>query len=134
MILPVTLLTAGLLTLWYVFISLKVSLARGREQVALGSGGDSSALNRLVRVHGNAAEYVPLFIVLLAVLEFHELRSDILYVLAGIFLLGRVLHRRALIGASVKLRIWAMQFTLWPLAISALILLYTWFAQVIIFG
>ena len=134
MILPVTLLTAGLLTLWYVFISLKVSLARGQQQISLGSGAEGSDFSRIVRVQANAAEYIPLFLIVLAVLEFHELRADILYVLAGLFIVGRVLHRRALLSASVTGRIWAMQFTLWPLLIAALILLYTWFAQVIIFG
>lgn len=133
MILPVTLFAAGIMTIWYVFISLQVSLARGKQQVVLGDGG-GGALQRLVRVQGNAAEYVPLFLLLLALLEFHELRADVLYVLAGVFLLSRFLHRRALLADSVSQRIWAMQFTYWPLAIAGLILLYTWFAQVFIFG
>lgn len=134
MTLPVTILTTAVLVLWYAYLSIRVSFARGTHQVSLGSGEVGSALNRTVRVHGNAAEYIAVFIIVLALLEYHGLRPEVLYVMAGIFVLGRVLHRRALLSSSVAKRIWAMQLTLWPLVIGALILLYTWFAQIIIIG
>lgn len=133
-ILPVTLLAAGVLVLWYAFTSLSVSLRRAKDQVTLGEGGDGSAVQRVVRVHGNTAEYLPLFIVLLGLLEFHGLQPLILYVLAGIFLLGRILHRSSILHTRLAQRIWGMQFTLWPLIIAAFILLYTWVAQVVLLG
>jgi uncharacterized membrane protein YecN with MAPEG domain len=92
-----------------------------------------SDMQRIVRVHGNASEYIPLFLVVLALLEYHGLHPEVLYILSGIFILGRVLHRSAILKASVARRIWAMQLTLWPLVIGAGILGYTWFAQTFIF-
>ncbi|MAZ29950.1 hypothetical protein CL655_01570 [bacterium] len=134
MILPITALMAGILVLWGAYLSLTVSFARARHQVPLGNGGDASELNRFVRVHGNTAEYSALFIVVLALLEFHGLRSEVMYVLGGVFILGRVLHRQALLSGSLAMRLWAMQLTHWPLIIGALILAYTWFTHTFLLG
>jgi len=130
--LPVTLITTAVLVLWYTFVSISVSFARSTHQVSFGTGQAGSVFNRTVRVHGNAAEYLPLFLFTLALLEYHGLRSEVLYVLAGLFIVGRVLHRSAMLGGSVTKRIWAMQLTLWPLVIGALILLYTWGAHILL--
>jgi uncharacterized protein len=45
-----------------------VAPERRRARVGLGTGGDT-ALERAVRVHGNFAEYAPLFLLLLLVAE-----------------------------------------------------------------
>lgn len=131
-ILPITALFAGLLVLWHVFLTMQTSFARAKHKVSLGNGERGSELNRVVRVHGNAAEQIALFIVVSALLEYHGLRPEVLYVLGAVFVLGRLLHRKALLTARVSMRIWAMQLTLWPLAIGAGILLYTWLVQVVL--
>jgi uncharacterized membrane protein YecN with MAPEG domain len=132
MTLPITALAAGVLALWYLYLSLKVSFVRGSEQVSLGEGTNGSTMQRTVRVHGNAAEYIPLFLIVLGLLEFNGTRPEVLYVLAGIFLLGRVLHRPAILHGNVARRIWAMQLTHWPTAIGGAILIFTWFVQTVL--
>ncbi len=85
----ITLLYAGLLGLWFLILSLRV--IKGRSKVALGDGGDPAML-RLMRGHANFAEYTPLILVLMALLETEGLGAIWLHLLGGGLLLGRLLH------------------------------------------
>ena len=92
--LTVTALYSGSLVLWFMVLSYRV-VARRRSGIHLGDGGDTGML-RLVRGHANFAEYVPLALIMLAVLE---LAGTSLYVLHGLglaLLAGRLLHGYAL--------------------------------------
>ena len=92
--LPVTALYSGSLALWFLVLSYRV-VARRRAGIPLGDGGDAGML-RLVRGHANFAEYVPLALIMLAVLE---LAGTSLYLLHGLglaLLAGRLLHGYAL--------------------------------------
>ena len=92
--LTVTALYSGSLALWFLVLSYRV-VARRRTGIYLGDGGDAGML-RLVRGHANFAEYVPLALIMLAILE---LAGTSLYVLHGLglaLLAGRVLHGYAL--------------------------------------
>jgi uncharacterized membrane protein YecN with MAPEG domain len=66
--LPATLATAGMLGLVYLFLSVRVIQGRYRHRVALGDAGNPD-LAALIRAHGNFAEYVPLLLVLMALVE-----------------------------------------------------------------
>ena len=51
--------------LLYFALALNVSLTRQRTKTGIGTGSDlSGPLNKAVRAHGNAAEYVPVFVTL----------------------------------------------------------------------
>jgi uncharacterized membrane protein YecN with MAPEG domain len=92
--LTVTALYSGSLALWFLVLSARV-VARRRTGIYLGDGGDAS-MQRLVRGHANFAEYVPLALIMLAVLE---LAGTPLYILHGLglaLLAGRLLHGYAL--------------------------------------
>lgn len=92
--LTVTALYSGSLALWFLVLSYRV-VARRRGGIYLGDGGDAGML-RLVRGHANFAEYVPLALIMLAILE---LAGTSLYVLHGLglaLLAGRLLHGYAL--------------------------------------
>lgn len=64
----VTPLYAGLLALLYLVLSFRVVLRRRGERINLGDGGDVE-MQRRIRGHGNFAEYVPLILVLMLLLE-----------------------------------------------------------------
>lgn len=66
--LPATLATAGMLGLVYLILSVRVIQGRYRHRVALGDAGNPE-LAALIRAHGNFAEYVPLLLVLMALVE-----------------------------------------------------------------
>ena len=92
----VTLLYAGALAIWFVVLSLKVILARvGPGNPSLGDGGNPGVL-RLMRGHANFAEYAPLILLLMALLELNGLPKWALHGLGATLLLGRLLHGYAL--------------------------------------
>lgn len=69
--LPVTLATGGLSCLIYLFLCFHVVQLRRRQKRVIGDGGDSDLQIR-IRNHGNFAEYIPLFLVMLAIIEAHS--------------------------------------------------------------
>ncbi len=59
------LICSAMLVLLYFALSINVSLTRQRTKTGIGAGSDPSGpLNKAVRAHGNAAEYVPIFVAL----------------------------------------------------------------------
>jgi uncharacterized membrane protein YecN with MAPEG domain len=88
----VTLLTAGILGLVFVFLSWRVVQVRQSAKVELGDGGDTHLLAR-IRAHANFAEYVPICLVLLAVVEMSYRETPTgLWVVGGALILVRVAH------------------------------------------
>ena len=61
----VYLICTGVLVLLYFALALNVSRMRGKTKTGIGAGDDPSGpLNKAVRAHGNAAEYIPIFVAL----------------------------------------------------------------------
>ena len=87
----ITALYAGLLGLLYIALGGFVVAQRRRARIGLGMGSDP-ALERSVRVHGNFAEYAPLFLVLLLVAELAGAAGTLLHLLGAAFLLARIGH------------------------------------------
>lgn len=90
----ITPLYAGLLAIWFLALSVRVVQQRGHG-VSLGHGDDAVLLRR-IRGHGNFAEYVPLILLMMALLEYGGMRGWILHGLGATLLLARVLHGVAL--------------------------------------
>src|SRR5881628_186065 len=89
----VTPLYAGLLALFFFVLSMRVVQVRGR--VSLGDGGDPEVLRRM-RGQANFAEYVPLILVLMAIMELRHVGSFWLHAIGAALLVGRLLHGVAL--------------------------------------
>jgi uncharacterized protein len=87
----ITALYAGLLGILYIALGGFVVAQRRRARIGLGTGSDP-ALERSVRVHGNFAEYAPLFLVLLLVAELAGAAGGLLHLLGAAFLLARIGH------------------------------------------
>ncbi len=126
--LSASLIYAALLGLLFIALSLRVVLLRHRLQVGIGSGGHEE-LTRAMRAHGNFAEYVPLALVLLILVEAGTAASTlIVHVLGASLVVARLLHgyfglnRHA--GTSAG-RLWGTALTWLMMLISALILLAT---------
>lgn len=95
----VTALYAGLLGIVYLVLGGFVVAHRRRARVGLGTGSDT-ALERAVRVHGNFAEYVPLFLLLLLVAELNGGAAILLYPAGAAFFLARLFHAFGLSQSS----------------------------------
>lgn len=103
MFLPITSMFAALLTLLLLVLSIRIIRIRWQERVGLGIG-ESKALEVAVRVHGNFVEYVPLALILLALVEFSAASPVLLYGLGGLLFVARVCHAIGLtrsIGTSI---------------------------------
>jgi uncharacterized protein len=109
----------------YFYISLETIKARGREKVSLGPGGDNQILH-LVSAHSNFASYVPIFLLMLFLLELQQINKYLLHGIAIVFLVGRVLHFLTMRDKerTFKKRKLGMQMTLWPLIVLACLNLF----------
>jgi uncharacterized membrane protein YecN with MAPEG domain len=88
---PVTLLYGGLTALLLTVLGLAVSLGRLTAGKGIGAALEGDLVRR-VRAHGNAAEWAPLGLLLLLVLELSGLGRQPLHLLGGVLFAGRVVH------------------------------------------
>ncbi|HEV3241266.1 MAG TPA: MAPEG family protein [Casimicrobiaceae bacterium] len=120
----VTPLYAGLLTLWFLVLSWRVIQRRGAG-IYLGDGGDPAML-RVIRGHANFAEYVPLALLLMGMLEMSRFSIYVLHALGIVLLCARLLHGYAL-SFTAKFpfgRLWGATLTFGVLAIEAVLCIY----------
>jgi len=89
----VTPLYAGILALFFSVLSFRVIAVRSR--VSLGDGGDPVVLRRM-RGHANFAEYVPLILLMMALLEYGHLPAWQLHAIGATLVFARLLHGVAL--------------------------------------
>jgi uncharacterized membrane protein YecN with MAPEG domain len=120
----VTPLYAGLLALWFLVLSWRV-VQRRRAGIHLGDGGDPAML-RVIRGHANFAEYVPLALLLMGMLELSRFSIYVLHALGIVLLVARLLHGYALSFTDqfASGRIWGAALTFVVLAIEALLCIY----------
>ncbi|HKY91177.1 MAG TPA: MAPEG family protein [Nevskiaceae bacterium] len=95
MTLTITPLYAGILAIWFIVLSMRV-VAKRRAGINLGDGGDPDMLRR-IRAHGNFAEYVPLILVMMVMLEIGGVIAPwVLHAIGIALVVARVLHGIAL--------------------------------------
>jgi uncharacterized membrane protein YecN with MAPEG domain len=87
----------SLLTIFYIFLAMRVGYMRGSPVMKLIFKMDEQItdekLNRNIRAHGNFSEYVPLYLLLLLTSEIINVASfDYLLIASLIFTYGRVAH------------------------------------------
>jgi uncharacterized membrane protein YecN with MAPEG domain len=97
-IMPVTLGTAGILGLLYMYLSARVVMARASSKIMIGDGAQAEAapeaakLQVACRAHGNFAEYVPLALILMGGIEMAGASHWFLMLLAILLIASRVAH------------------------------------------
>ncbi|MBK6727159.1 MAG: MAPEG family protein [Xanthomonadales bacterium] len=91
----ITPLYAGLLALLYLTLSYRIVVMRGPGGPSLGDGGNPILLRR-IRGHGNFAEYVPLILLMIAMLELGHQPAWLIHALGATLLVARLLHGYAL--------------------------------------
>lgn len=118
-------LYAGLLALLFVVLSVRTLRMRRRLRIAIGDGSDQQML-RAMRVHSNFAEYVPLSLLLLYLVEESGATPAYMHALGAALLIGRLLHAIGVSQVDEKywFRIAGMALTLTVLIAAATRLLY----------
>ena len=121
---PLTALYAALLAIVFLILSLRVIRQRRQTQTALGTG-NHPALERAARVHANFAEYTPLALLLIFLVESSGYSKPIIHALGAALLLGRCAHAFGVSqpNENFRFRVVGMMATFITLAISAAFLL-----------
>ncbi|MFT7596691.1 MAG: putative membrane protein YecN with MAPEG domain [Paracoccaceae bacterium] len=114
---------AGLLGILFFWLSLRVSLTRLKGPASTDEAREN--LRLAIRAQGNAAEYIPLGLILLLVLEFQSTPGWLLHLFGLLLLAGRVGH---FIGFDLAphrlLRQFSMVLTYAMFCFSSLAILY----------
>ncbi len=99
MIPKVTALFIALHALLLLFLAFRVVAARRGLRIGIGDGAQE-IMQRRIRVHGNATEYLPIALLELLALELLGLGALWLYVAGGTLFVARCLHAMGLSGSS----------------------------------
>lgn len=89
-------LWSGLSILLLVFLSFRTIFARRSLKVSFGDGGNADLTARS-RAFGNASEYIPAGLIILALLALAGFQPVWIHAMGGTLLLGRVLHAWGLV-------------------------------------
>ena len=81
----------GILALLYLVLGLQVSRLRRGHRVLFGDG-DNMKLRSAIRAHGNFVEYVPIIVLMVAMLEMSGTPAAMVHLLMGALLVARLLH------------------------------------------
>ncbi len=121
----ITALYAGILAIIVIALAINVTMHRVKLRVPLGDGGNPTML-RMTRLHGNAVEYVPLALVLMALYELNSGWPSALHVIGIAMVAGRLIQTAAMWGTEMPGAGRGIgQTTTW-LSIAVLALLNLW--------
>ncbi len=117
---------AALLAFVFVYLSFRTLRLRGSLKIPM-SDGDNPQMLRAIRVHANFAEYVPMCLLLMLLMELRGAAPLLLHALGIALILGRILHARGVsqIHENMRWRLWGMRLTLGVLITSASYLLFS---------
>ena len=78
----------GLINIW---LSVRAGMVRIKGRVMVGDEGNPLMLARM-RAHANFNEYVPMALIVMALIELVQGHSNALWILGAMLVLGRLLH------------------------------------------
>ncbi|MEP7031290.1 MAG: MAPEG family protein [Pseudolabrys sp.] len=125
MSLSITALYAGILALFIVALGINVTMHRVKLKVSLGDGGNPVML-RMIRLHGNAVEYLPLALVLMAIYEINGGWHAALHIIGIALVAGRLIQTMAMWSTDVPAAGRGIGQTLTWGSIAVLALLNLW--------
>ncbi len=116
MSLPITTLSACVLGLLLIILSMRIIGVRRGEKVSLGDGGNDT-LQRRIRAQGNLVEYGPMGVLLILVAELQMANLFLLGAATAAFVMGRILHGYALgfTEQAMRARVTGMMLTFFGL-------------------
>jgi uncharacterized membrane protein YecN with MAPEG domain len=96
----ITALYAATLALIVVALGINVTVHRVKLKVSLGDGGNAEML-RMIRLHGNAVEYIPVALVLMLAYEINGGWHAALHTIGIALVAGRVIQTWAMWSTEV---------------------------------
>ncbi|WP_394178056.1 MAPEG family protein [Yoonia maritima] len=122
--LPITAIYGALTALVYLTLTIRVIGQRRALKISLGDK-DNPAMRQHIRAHANCAEYAPMGIILLGLVELNGAATWLVHLLGLMVILGRVAHAAAFWKhpMSFPLRQLGMLLTMVQLALASLVIL-----------
>ncbi len=99
-ILPVALATTGAAALLNLWLGWRVGQIRIAEKISIGDGGNLRLIARM-RAQLNFAEYAPVVLILIALVELACGSAAWLWAVSALFIIGRILHAFGMDGWSL---------------------------------
>ena len=119
---PITAVFAALLALMLVGTSVRVTVLRARKKISFFDGGDPE-LGRAMRAQGNFIEYVPMALLLMALIEWTGAAPWAVYLFGAALLAARVIHAWGLYADVFNARVAGTSLTWLLLVVGALAVL-----------
>jgi uncharacterized membrane protein YecN with MAPEG domain len=121
----ITPLYASLLALLFVALSVRALRLRKTLRIVIGDSGNPAML-RAMRVHSNFAEYVPLGLILISMVELQAAAPLVVHGLGVALLAGRLSHAWGVsqVRENFAFRIFGMAMTLGTIIVCAAFLLW----------
>ncbi|ALR18203.1 MULTISPECIES: MAPEG family protein [Vibrio] len=116
----ITALYACILTVLLIWLAIQVIKLRRKNKVAYADGG-VEALQIARSAQSNASEYIPITLILMALLEYNGAQPVWIHLTGIIFVIGRIIHARGILQERFKGRVKGMQLTF--LIMAALVVL-----------
>jgi uncharacterized protein len=91
MILPITLTAAGAAALINFWLAMRIGRIRTSQKIFVGDGGNEPLIAAM-RAQSNFVEYTPFILILIGLIELATGTSTWLWIVSGVYLLGRVAH------------------------------------------
>jgi uncharacterized membrane protein YecN with MAPEG domain len=90
-ILPVALATTAACAILNLWLAMRVGMVRRSEKISIGDGGNERLIARM-RAQLNFAEYAPIVLILIALIELAVGTVEWLWLVAALFVVARILH------------------------------------------
>ena len=120
--LPVTSVFVAIAAIALACLGLLVAVTRLRMRVRFGDNGESLLLKR-IRTHGNFAEYVPLALIALALIEYNGAAKWIVWSLGVVLVVSRASHAAGILTGAIPFRSIGISLTFFMLTTAGLVLL-----------
>jgi len=121
----ITALYGAILSLIVIALAINVTVHRVKLRVPLGDGGNAE-MRRMIRLHGNAAEYVPLAIALMLTYEINGGAHLGLHIVGIALIAGRVIQTWGMWATDMTNRGRQVGQSLTWLSVAALAILNLW--------
>ena len=122
--LNITPIYLALLSLVFVYLSIRTIGLRRKNKIAIGDGGNLS-LQKATRAHANFAEYTPISLLLLSIVELEGYNPILINALGILLLIGRCCHAYGIskTDENFKYRVSGMTMTFFTIISTSVLIL-----------
>ncbi|WP_045376999.1 MAPEG family protein [Vibrio campbellii] len=106
----ITALYASILALLLIWLAFQVIKQRRSNKIAYADGG-VAALQIVRSAQSNASEYIPITLILMALVEYNGASVIWIHLTGVLFVVARIIHARGILGEDLKGRVTGMKLT-----------------------